>query len=176
MPQCTPTYAYFLYNINIRTFVGKRKSDSIANDSSRSYYTGDHTQSSAPPLGPSHTSNNNSSSRISSSNGGGGGGNNMGPPSKRINSDSRIANHRSSTLTNHPPHRASSASAGGSSGKRATQEAPLSSELVAHGGKDWKTSGIHPSWAAKQLAKKSAVVISVTTTPAAGKKITFDDD
>jgi hypothetical protein len=46
---------------------------------------------------------------------------------------------------------------------------------VAHGGKDWKTSGIHPSWAAKQLAKKSAVVISVTT-PAAGKKITFDDD
>ena len=40
-------------------------------------------------------------------------------------------------------------------------------------GKDWQKSGVHPSWAAKHLAKS---VEAPSVVPFQGKKITFDDD
>ena len=150
------------YVCNDFFFAGKRKSDSIASNSSPSYYSGDHTL----PLEPSNHTNHGNNSSSGSSFG-------DGPTaSKRINSGNSYAqNPKTTTYPQPQPHRTSS----GGSFPKTTKDTSVSSELVAHGGKDWKTSGIHPSWAAKQLAKKAAVVISATA-PAAGKKITFDDD
>ena len=42
-------------------------------------------------------------------------------------------------------------------------------------GKDWKDSGVHPSWAAKQLAKKTAITIPSSIMPNPGQKIKFED-
>lgn len=130
----------------------------MESDSSRSYYTGDHTQSS------NHTTDSIGHPSAKKFNSGSGSG------ITNRSSSSSSSSHVQTNATSHPLYRASSVSRGG-----APSEAALSSALVAHGGKDWKSSGIHPSWAAKQLAKKTAVVISATA-PTTGKKITFEDD
>lgn len=43
--------------------------------------------------------------------------------------------------------------------------------MVAEG-KEWKSTGVHPSWAAKQLQKNQS--ISIAAAPQ-GKKIVFDE-
>ena len=134
----------------------------MESDSSRSYYTGDHTQSS------NHASDNIGYPSAKKFNSGSSSGSGSGITNRSSSSSS--SSHVQTNASSHPLYRASSVSRGG-----APPEAALSSALVAHGGKDWKSSGIHPSWAAKQLAKKTAVVISATA-PTTGKKITFEDD
>ena len=102
----------------------KRKRDSMESDSSRSYYTGDHTQSS------NHTSDNigyPSAKKFNSGSSSGSGITNR--------SSSSSSSHVQTNATSHPLYRASSVSRGG-----APPEAALSSALVAHGGKDWKSS------------------------------------
>lgn len=60
----------------------------------------------------------------------------------------------------------------------APSQLEVSSGLIANG-KEWKTSGIHPSWAAKQLGKRKTATIIPSLQggdplPAA-KKIKFED-
>lgn len=54
--------------------------------------------------------------------------------------------------------------------------APVSvdSKLITQG-KDWQAAGVHPSWAAKQMKKESALVIPMGGEASKAKKIVFDD-
>jgi len=50
---------------------------------------------------------------------------------------------------------------------------------LASSGKEWKSSGLHPSWAAKQLNKQQAILkipLSISSATQVGKKIKFDVD
>lgn len=46
----------------------------------------------------------------------------------------------------------------------------VTKEIVANG-KDWKSTGVHPSWAAKMISSQSSGTVNFT-----GKKIVFSDD
>eukprot|EP00981_Chlorochromonas_danica_P001428 scaffold299_cov162-Ochromonas_danica.AAC.1 len=103
--------------------------------------------------------------------------NNNSNNNKRPMSRDEGSYDRRDDRSNKRPRISSTPSYSSSTAPPASASAPavvVDNKLVVTG-KDWQASGIHPSWAAKQL-KQSQLSIKIDATASQAKKIVFDDD
>lgn len=99
---------------------------------------------------------------------------NMNNSNKRPMSRDEGSYDRRDDRSNKRPRISSAPSSSSSVPSSTAAPVVVDSKLVVTG-KDWQASGIHPSWAAKQM-KQSQLSIKIDAAPSQAKKIVFDDD